>query len=108
MENRSEEEIKQIALDLYHGKIFTDRHCQSPEEVSSSFLVLAFMEPADVKKLQNDPPGMIFEYLHKAGPRAINGKPGFLSCEMLSPDDTKKVFAIYDKLKEAEKSVIEA
>ncbi len=103
MKNRPEEEVKQIAVDLFHGKLFTNRHCQRPQDVMMVFMPLGLMEPKAFRKLQKDPPGMIFEYLDKAGPRSINGMPGFFSCQMLSQDDTKTVFEIYKKLEEAQK-----
>lgn len=106
MENRTPEELKQIAVDLFHGKIFTDRHCRRPEDIMMVFMVFALMASKDMKKFQDDPPGMIFEYLDKAGPRSINGMPGFFSCQMLSQDDTKTVLDLYKKLEEAQKEAL--
>lgn len=42
--SRKDEELKQIAKDLYNGLIFTDRHCKHTE-ISSVFMVLMFMGP---------------------------------------------------------------
>lgn len=103
MENRTDEDLKQIAIDLFHGKIFTDRHLRRPEDIKMVFIVFAFMKKKDIDKLQKDPPGMIFEYLDKAGPRSCNGMPGFFSCQMLSREDTAKVLELYKKLEEAQK-----
>ena len=89
MKNRTEEELKQITVDLFHGKIFTDRHCRRPQDVMMVFMPLGLMEPKAFRKLQKDSPGMIFEYLDKASPRSVNGMPGFFSCQMLSQEDTK-------------------
>ncbi len=106
MENKTDEEIKQIAVDLFHGKLFTDKHCQSPEDIRMVFMPLALMASKDMKKLQKDSPCMIFEYMDKAGPRSCNGMPGFFSCQMLSMEDTKKVFEIHGKLGEAQKAAL--
>ncbi len=106
MKNKTPDELKQIAVDLFHGKIYTDRHCQKPRDVMMVFMPLGLMEPKAFRKLQKDPPGMIFEYLDKAGPRCINGMPGFFSCQMLSQDDTNTVLEMYKKLEEAQKEAL--
>ncbi len=108
MENKTPDELKQIAVDLFHGKLFTDRHIpkNEPNGMLMVFMPLGLMEPKDLKKLQDDPPGMIFEYINKAGPRSINGLPGFFSFQMLSQDDTKTVLEMYKKLEEAQKEAL--
>jgi hypothetical protein len=63
----TEEEIKKLAKDIYTGLVFTDRHIQ----VAS--------------------PGMIYEYMDKAGPMSINGMPMFCSFRFISQEDAKKV-----------------
>jgi len=108
MKNRPEEELKQIAVDLFQGKIFTDRHLQRLEDLPMVFMVIAFMRPKDLEKLKDDPPGLIFEYLDKAAPRGTNGMPGFFSCQMLSQEDTKKVSEICGRLEKAQKEVLES
>ena len=103
MENRADKELKQIAIDIYKGHIFTDRQVYNAKDLPLVFMVIPFMDEKDIKKLQDDPPGLMFEYIDKAGPRAINGMPSFFSMQMLSKEDTKKAFDLVDKLKEAEK-----
>jgi len=39
--------------------------------------------------------GMIYEYYDKAGPRGINGKPIFSSCQLMSKGDADKFVEIY-------------
>lgn len=82
-------ELKQIALDLVDGKIFSDRHCRSPEEIRSSFMVLSFLDEKSRKEMEDFQPEMFYEYLDKAGPRAINGNPMFTSIKMLSKEECK-------------------
>ena len=92
------EELKQIAIDIYHGKIFTDRHIRT-EEKTPSLLGMIFMPilfwdapPPDID--------MLFEYLDKAGPRAINGYPMFDSCRYLNESDRAQVFRLYSEYEE--------
>ena len=41
--------------------------------------------------------GMLYEDHSKAGPTSINGYPIFMSCKLLSKDDTKRFLDIYRK-----------
>ena len=40
---------------------------------------------------------MLYEDHSKAGPTSINGYPIFMSCKLLSKDDTKRFLDIYRK-----------
>jgi hypothetical protein len=60
----------------------------------------------DMVEYENDTPkreeyfkniGMLFEENSKAGPMAINGYPMFMSCQILSMDDTKRFIEMYNK-----------
>lgn len=65
------------------------------------FLPLALIGKELSDELNENPPGMIYEYIDKAGPRAVNGMPMFMSLKMVSIDDAKKIFDFYHKIKEA-------
>jgi len=39
----TDQEIKQLAEDMYKGLVFTDRHIQQPNEIPSVFMALALM-----------------------------------------------------------------
>lgn len=41
----TDDELKEIAKDIYNGKIYTDRHCQNPNDIMSIFMPLIFMGP---------------------------------------------------------------
>lgn len=47
--------------------------------------------------------GMLYEEFNKAGPRSINGYPMFLSCKIVSIEDTKKFYDMYVKYEEKRK-----
>lgn len=40
----TDEEIKDLANDIYKGLVFTDRHIQNPEDLSRVFMPLVFLE----------------------------------------------------------------
>lgn len=97
----TDDEIKKLAEDMYKGLIFTDRHMSNREDIQMVFMPLALMDKELIEELRKNPPGMVYEYLDKAGPMGINGMPMFLSLKMASIDDTKKIFERYFKIKEA-------
>lgn len=97
--------MKQLAIDWLGGRIFTDRHCQRPEDIPLAFMPLALMKPSDMKQLQAANLGLLYEYFDKAGPRSINGMPIFMSMSMLTQDDTNEVLRLVRALKEAEQAV---
>ena len=103
-----EREINQLALDMVHHLIFSDRHLHEPDirTLSMVFMPLMFMNEKQVAELGENPPGLIYEYLSKAGPRSCNGMPMFFSCLMLSQSDAAKVMTKYKAVIAAEKAAL--
>lgn len=87
---RTDEEIKQIAMDMKSGLIFTSDQC-SKDLVSSVFMVLIFMSKEAVKGMQLDKIVLFYEYMSKAGPRAVNGCPVFVTAQTLNRADVNRV-----------------
>ena len=104
--NLSEEEVRNLASALFHGDIFTDRQCKTPDEVMSVFVALALSDKALLKDINDDKPGMIYEYVSEACPMSVNGLPMFLSCHFLSQDDTQRILDLAQKLAQAEKRIL--
>lgn len=102
---KTDEELKQIAVDLFSGKIFTDRHVRNPKDLGMVFMLLVFTGDDFKQELLDDPPGMIYEYLSEAGPRSVNGMPTFFSMRMLNEADTKRMFTIYERVKAAMEAI---
>lgn len=105
--NLTEPEILQIAEDIYKGQIFTDRHLRDKSLFQNVFMVLALADQKTINSIKAAKPGMFYEYLSKAGPMGINGMPIFSSMRMANEDDTKKIWAIVQKMEEAMKIVKE-
>jgi hypothetical protein len=87
---KSDEEIKQLIMDVVGGIVFCD--WMMPEEqaqrmMSMVFMPLALMEQKDIEKLSEEECSMIYEYMEKAGPRSVNGFPGFFSMQYLNRAD---------------------
>lgn len=101
----TDEEIKKLADDIYKGIVFTDRHIQNPGDISGVFMLLALLSEEQIEAFKANMPGMIYEYMDKAGPMAINGMPMFLSLRFLSQEDAKKVDEKYLQIKNAVEKV---
>lgn len=83
---KTEQELKQIAVDFAEGKIFSNLHLTSDHD--QHLLPMIFMPlalGADLaEKAQSGECYMIYEYIDKAGPRGINGYPIFFSLRYIS------------------------
>jgi len=99
IQSRTDEELKKLALDIFSGHVFTDRHLQDPHDLTRLFMVLNFLNEENLAELRADPPGLIYEYLSEAGPRSVNGLPSFFSMKMLNQADTEKMFKLYEEIK---------
>lgn len=105
---RTDEELKQIAVDLLARRIFTDRHFRSDEEwdsmVGSVFMVINFMSRETREDLAKHC-AMIFEYLDKASSRGVNGYPSFMSMQIIRKDEIERLMQYYEALKTAQAGV---
>jgi hypothetical protein len=108
MQNRTHEELAQIAKDMRQGKILIDEHVRDAGLLANVFMPLALMGKEKLEELRADPPGMIYEYMDKAGPLSVNGFPIFYSFQMLSREDAETLHKMLDKLDEAEKAALKA
>jgi hypothetical protein len=96
---RTNDELKQIAIDLYDGRIFSDRQVVNPKDMAMVFMPLALGALSKMSKEDTDDINMIYEYLDKAGPRSINGMPNFFSVNLLRNAEAKTMFKFYDEYK---------
>ena len=96
----NDEEVKKLAKHIALGLVFTSNHI--PEEKSGElvFIPLLFLTEKEVKILEADPPGMLFEYNNLRGPRMINDLPTFASVQFLSVPIANKVIDEVKKFSE--------
>lgn len=108
MEPKTDDEIKQMALDLRAGRIFTDRDLPKEDAhlLTSVFIILGLLDNEAIAEIKNNPPAMIYEYMSEAGPRSVNGYPMFMSMKMLSKEDMPRLIAVFERLAEAEKTAL--
>lgn len=105
---KTDDELKLLARDINAGRVFTSNHLPEHDQdmLRMIFMMIAFMEPADVDALQANKIAVFYEYLDKAGPRSINGYPSFFSVQTLNVDDAVKCFEYAKKLHEAEQQAL--
>ena len=127
------DELKELVRDVYDCKVFTSLQCDNnaitmvfmpvmflgagPSEPSLSdnnqlnrknklkyiedMLIYEEETPAREKFIKNI--GMLYEDYSKAGP-SINGFPMFMSCQIVSVEDTGKFIEMYKKYEAMRKS----
>ena len=100
---RTSNELFEIAQGMVEGHIFSSLHLPRPEDALSVFMPLMFLDEETAEIWKDDPPEVLFEYLHKAGPRAINGMPCFMSFQFLDKTDTEKLLSMCQKIEEHNK-----
>jgi len=90
--SRPESELKQIAIALQAGHIFTNRHMSEYDQknLGMVFMILLFMDQKDFYIPTSI--GLVYEYYSKAMQRSVNGMPMFTSCHFLNIKDTEYVF----------------
>lgn len=101
---KTNEELKEIAVGIRNGTIFTDRNIRDVQILGIVFMPLMFMSADQESKMEDI--GMVYEYMEKASSRGINGYPIFMSMSLLTKDETNIVLDYYKKLEEAEKSIV--
>ncbi len=79
------DEIKEFVMGWCDDKIWTDRHCHSERDILSVFMVLALGGLPEGWTENNL--GLIWEWMSKAGPLAVNGQPTFFSCHIMHKED---------------------
>ena len=111
----SDEEVKEFALGMYRGEIFTELHIAAHDRNNGGVVRMVFMglalaasemDPTTQGALDKSPPGMVYARYHVKGrsntfPRSINGYPIFNECAFLSRDDTDRVQDKYEEIVKA-------
>ena len=100
---KTDDELKQLAIDVYSGHVFCDWMINpgNPEAAAADlrmvFMVLALMSQEQAEEwIEKSEPSMLYEYMEKAGPRSVNGMPGFFSMQSLNRADHAAWVEIYN------------
>lgn len=102
---KNEKNLKQLAIDIQAGRVFTSQHIPEARrgtDISLVFMPLAFMKKKDIEKLQEQEVEVVYEYLEKnTSKMAINGMPMFGSCGFLTKQEWKTVVEYIAKIEAA-------
>ena len=111
-------ELKQIAIDIQAGKIFSDRHCRNEREVLQTFMPLVLIAPPEHNEKEDEEDYLLkktkynilikqlqkavffYEHMDKAMPMSVNGMPTFPSFRYLERDEFDKMNEYYVKVVE--------
>jgi hypothetical protein len=92
-------EIKEIAVGIHNGSIFTDRHCKNQSDVGLVFTAIKLGGMEAAVQMVKAQVGMVYESMDKASPHSVNGMPTFLSCNSINRTDADRVFDKYQEIK---------
>lgn len=96
---KTNNEIKELALRLYRGEIFTSLQLRDLEhELSRVFMPIGFLDIVSIKVLTESNVGMFYSEMKHAAPRCINGLPMFFSVDYISEEDTDRLLKKYNQV----------
>ena len=102
-------DLKQLAVDIFEGKVFTSwmiRKQDFPNSVSMVFMPLIFAEKESLQDMTKQGIVELYEYMDKALPRSVNGYPCFMSFRGLKKEDCLALTKHMKKLEKAREKVM--
>jgi hypothetical protein len=91
---KPKEELAQLVMDLCDNKVYTSAHLEMAGQgdmLTRVFMVLGLGGLSGLPKREVEQIGLLYEYIDKATPMAVNGLPTFFSMKVLNKEDWKKV-----------------
>ena len=96
---KTAEEIKEIAIGIFKGTIFTSLQVKNKSDIYCVFMAAGFGDQDYTDWLTNNKICIFYEYFDKSLPRSINGYPIFMSHGHLNEEDTQKILEKYKEIK---------
>ena len=102
MSVKTDKELRELAIGIRAGAVFTDKAIHEGEMnfLPSIFLPLGLMKDAEMQELKKNNPKMVYEYMSKAGERSVNGYPQFMSFKYLSEDEFRRFAVQWEAVRE--------
>lgn len=94
--------LKDLALDIHKGRVFTSVHLPDANHITMVFFPLVLAGAPFIEQLRRNPPGLYYEYMKNALPRSVNGCPTFTSVHMLGQAETRLLWRYMRQLEEME------
>ena len=92
---RSLKEIKELAIQVYRGDVFTSFQVHNQQDLGMVFMPLMMMSPVQKKDMVEDRPHMYYSYMKDRFPTGVNGYPCFGSVAHLNKEETE-IFNVND------------
>jgi hypothetical protein len=107
---KTDQEIKDLALELFRGNIITDRQIvtpgQDPNLLFSVFMPIALSGPELATWMEENNIDLMYGKVSETlGGRTINGWPIFTSTYLLNKEDTIRLSEAYDKIQKAMEAI---
>lgn len=108
LKTHSEEEITNLALDVYQNKVFGSWNLIGPgfKFVNQVFLPLAACTEKQFEELKENDVGAFYEYYSECVGHIGNGLPMFTSMKMLTMKDARKLAAKLHEIQIAVSNVV--
>lgn len=97
---RTEQELKQLAIDIVEGKVFGTWNLRNPEDAKMVFFPFGLMDSDLRDKLVSENVAHFYEYLSKAGERGVNGMPTFFSMNCITEEEMDILQPLIKQLRE--------
>lgn len=88
---KTDEELIQLAKDIWAGHVFTSVQCNEPHLLQMIFLPLTFMSQAQLQQLKDDDVTLFYGHLSDASDRAVNGYPILFKMGMLTRTEQERL-----------------
>lgn len=95
---KTDREVKELARDWMEGRIYTsddlrrDRPNASAMELGMTFMPIALAKQTQLDEMRAADITLLYEYMTKAEPRSINGRPIFFSVRYLNRTDHQRLY----------------
>ena len=103
----TDEQMKEFVLDYCSGNVFTSADVMAQDSsgdmLGMVFMILGMGALSQLSEDEINDIGIIWEHMSKAGPRAVNGMPMFMSFHIMGKEDWERArTAINKELKRRE------
>jgi len=103
--DRPKDELKQIAIDIHKGKIFTSFHIppwRISQVIGLVFMAFGLAGPGAAREVIDSGVVGFYEYYDKAGPRSINGYPVFFGHHTVTQSEWEYILDVIKAMEAAE------
>jgi len=107
-QSKTDEEIRQLAMDAVEGKIFFGSMIREADiDCVFTIFMPIILGGTDLSDWMKDNKVIeLYEYLSEAGPRAINGYPTFFSVKFLDEADAERFRALAREFREVTQKLL--